>query len=306
MKIFAGLMILIAGCAGLNADEREWTSTTGSTLKAELVSFRWKTIKLKSKSGKEVEIPIEKLSEKDQKYLKTVGPVVVISGDGLLAQSQLGNGLKHFSEEGIPEIQWIHPEGSKGVQESPIRLQLDERGKAIQEAMKIGKEKGVRRFFVFSFLFDVPFQNHKVGPEVAQIREFMPLCVEFGYTPVLMVPYPKKGDEAGSLKRIEAIMAESKNHPSMVVVDSLKIAEALSKSVSFWDGAAYFKKDEDYFHQQAWRSMLSGRPGQLSKSGKSIFREEGKPVQGMSVKWVRMSRSQFEQTAKVIHENVPK
>ena len=55
----------------LNAAElREWTSSKGTTLKAELVSKTDTHLTLRQASGKEITLAIKQLSDADQDYLK--------------------------------------------------------------------------------------------------------------------------------------------------------------------------------------------------------------------------------------------
>ncbi len=102
-------------------------------MEAELVAYGWETVTLRSKSGRNVELRIDQLEETDQTYLKTVVPVVVIPGDGPLAGGILGDGLKHYSNEGFPPIEHINPAGEAGPQGAPIHLDLKARGEAIEE-----------------------------------------------------------------------------------------------------------------------------------------------------------------------------
>ena len=78
MRIFIPLLLL---SLGVNANEtvddllttREWTSSDGKPLKAELISADEKIIELKRSSDRRVfKIPLNKISEDDQKLLKRV------------------------------------------------------------------------------------------------------------------------------------------------------------------------------------------------------------------------------------------
>lgn len=78
MKILIPLLLL---SLGVNANEtvddllstREWTSSDGKPLKAELISADKKIIELKRSSDRRVfKIPLNKISEDDQKLLKRV------------------------------------------------------------------------------------------------------------------------------------------------------------------------------------------------------------------------------------------
>ena len=58
---------LIATC---NAELRTWTAVNGKEVEAEFVSNEKGIVKLKLESGKVFEVPLDKLSELDQKFLK--------------------------------------------------------------------------------------------------------------------------------------------------------------------------------------------------------------------------------------------
>ena len=58
---------LIATC---NAEIRTWTAVNGKEVEAEFVSNEKEIVKLKLKSGKVFEVPLNKLSKSDQEFLK--------------------------------------------------------------------------------------------------------------------------------------------------------------------------------------------------------------------------------------------
>ena len=52
-----------------NAELRTWTSTVGTKVEAELVSLTGNQVTLKTKAGKTIKLPINKLSKADQEFL---------------------------------------------------------------------------------------------------------------------------------------------------------------------------------------------------------------------------------------------
>ena len=68
MKTFISFLIfcLIATC---NAEIRTWTAVNGKEVEAEFVSNEKGIVKLKLKSGKVFEVPLNQLSKADQKFL---------------------------------------------------------------------------------------------------------------------------------------------------------------------------------------------------------------------------------------------
>ena len=104
MKIFISFLIfcLVATC---NAELRTWTAVNGKEVEAEFVSNEKGIVKLKLEAGKVFEVPLDKLSELDQKFLKAksssgsladniVGKVMTLEVEGDLVQIQ-------FNEDGI-------------------------------------------------------------------------------------------------------------------------------------------------------------------------------------------------------------
>ena len=69
MKTFISFLILclIATC---NAELRTWTAVNGKEVEADFVSNEEGVVKLKLKSGKVFEVPLNKLSKSDQEFLK--------------------------------------------------------------------------------------------------------------------------------------------------------------------------------------------------------------------------------------------
>ena len=81
---------LIATC---NAELRTWTSIVGTKVEAELVSLTGNQVTLKTKAGKTLKLPLNKLSKADQEFLKakpspkepTKGEVGVKTADSKIA-----------------------------------------------------------------------------------------------------------------------------------------------------------------------------------------------------------------------------
>ena len=68
MKTLIPLLVfcLVATC---NAELRTWTSIVGTKVEAELVSLTGNQVTLKTKAGKTIKLPINKLSKADQEFL---------------------------------------------------------------------------------------------------------------------------------------------------------------------------------------------------------------------------------------------
>ena len=68
MKTFISFLILcsIATC---NAELRTWTAVNGKEVEAEFVSIEKGIVKLKLKSGKVFEVPVNKLSKEDNEFI---------------------------------------------------------------------------------------------------------------------------------------------------------------------------------------------------------------------------------------------
>ena len=81
---------LVAIC---NAELRTWTSIVGTKVEAELVSLTGNQVTLKTKAGKTLKLPLNKLSKADQEFLKaksspkepTKGEVGVKTADSKIA-----------------------------------------------------------------------------------------------------------------------------------------------------------------------------------------------------------------------------
>ena len=92
MKTFISFLILflIATC---NAELRTWTAVNGKEVEAEFVSNEEGVVKLKLKSGKVFNVPLNKLSKEDQKFLNAK------SSSGSLADNIVGK-MMTFEFEG--------------------------------------------------------------------------------------------------------------------------------------------------------------------------------------------------------------
>ena len=92
MKTLIPLLVfcLVAIC---NAELRTWTSIVGTKVEAELVSLTGNQVTLKTKAGKTLKLPLNKLSKTDQEFLKakpspkepTKGEVGVKTADSKIA-----------------------------------------------------------------------------------------------------------------------------------------------------------------------------------------------------------------------------
>ena len=92
MKTLIPLLVfcLVAIC---NAELRTWTSIVGTKVEAELVSLTGNQVTLKTKAGKTLKLPLNKLSKADQEFLKaksspkepTKGDVGVKTADSKIA-----------------------------------------------------------------------------------------------------------------------------------------------------------------------------------------------------------------------------
>ena len=107
MRIIIPYLILCLGVI-CNAELRTWTAVNGKEVEAEFVSNEKGIVKLKLKSGKVFEVPLNQLSKADQKFLKAkpssgsladniVGKVVTMNIGGAEAKIQFnGNGRMMF------------------------------------------------------------------------------------------------------------------------------------------------------------------------------------------------------------------
>ena len=67
---FGWAAVLLVSATLAHAAPREWTSSGGGfKITAELVSFDGRNVKLKKPDGKEITVPLEKLSAADRKFL---------------------------------------------------------------------------------------------------------------------------------------------------------------------------------------------------------------------------------------------
>jgi antitoxin component YwqK of YwqJK toxin-antitoxin module len=77
-----------------NAELRTWTAVNGKEVEAEFVSNEKGTVKLKLKSGKVFEVPLNNLSKSDQEFLKAK------SSSGSLADTIVGRLITFKSDDG--------------------------------------------------------------------------------------------------------------------------------------------------------------------------------------------------------------
>ncbi|MDA0811821.1 MAG: thioredoxin-like domain-containing protein [Verrucomicrobia bacterium] len=83
--------ILASACFLGTSSGREWTSVAGTTIEAELVRVHSDNAILKKKDGKELVVPIAKLSLADQKFLSEQASTVATGGT---TGAKILNGLK--------------------------------------------------------------------------------------------------------------------------------------------------------------------------------------------------------------------
>ena len=103
MKIITSLIIYFLS-AVCSAELRTWTAINGKEVAAEFVSNEKGIVKLKLKSGKVFEVPLNKLSKLDQEFLKakpSSGPLVDnIVGKVMNFEFEGGEILVHFNGDG--------------------------------------------------------------------------------------------------------------------------------------------------------------------------------------------------------------
>ena len=72
LPVFISLFFLLP--KEIPAEIRTWTSSTGSKIEAELVSFANNTIVLRTADGRRITLPIYKLDSEDQAFVKGLYP----------------------------------------------------------------------------------------------------------------------------------------------------------------------------------------------------------------------------------------
>jgi nucleoredoxin len=83
--------IIASACGLATSWSREWTSTAGTTIDAELVRVHFDNAILKKQDGKELVVPIAKLSTEDQAFLRQHAALPTVSG---ISASGLLKGLQ--------------------------------------------------------------------------------------------------------------------------------------------------------------------------------------------------------------------
>jgi len=100
----------------LNAAElREWTSSKGTTLKAELVSKTDSHLTLRQASGKEITLAIKQLSDADQNYLKQLDEAASDKGQNKVDKGKKKAGLLPVLHDGIGVGYFAYFEGEHYV-----------------------------------------------------------------------------------------------------------------------------------------------------------------------------------------------
>ena len=101
MRILIAALLIFAVCTPV-ASARTWTDSTGKfTVEAEFVDFKDGKVQLKKEDGKIVTIPVEKLSEADQAFAKSVkehaaGDTRIASALTSITEEKLIEGLRVF------------------------------------------------------------------------------------------------------------------------------------------------------------------------------------------------------------------
>lgn len=67
--MWMGLLLILAIHQSIYAQSRTWKSTAGTTMEAELVEVNQSAVKLRTAGGREIVVPVIKLSPNDQMYL---------------------------------------------------------------------------------------------------------------------------------------------------------------------------------------------------------------------------------------------
>ena len=83
------------------AESREWTSSKGTTLKAELVSKTDTHLTLRQASGKEITLAIKQLSDADQAYLKQLDEAASDKGQNEVDKEKKKAGLLPVLHDGL-------------------------------------------------------------------------------------------------------------------------------------------------------------------------------------------------------------
>lgn len=134
-RAFFTLLLLTLFAAPVHAEKRAWTSSDGkSTFEGELMEFNASEVRIKrSADFQTFKVPLEKLSETDQIYVKGLLREQVRDAglkDGPLAELVTGNFVKNTSAEGLnyqiygnprwkateryPLLIWLHGAGQSG------------------------------------------------------------------------------------------------------------------------------------------------------------------------------------------------
>ena len=137
----------------LNGESRTWTSTTGSTMNAELVDFSNRIVILKSSSGKKISLKIEQLTLSDQSFVKQW----VTQKESLKISSNSSSPSKSTNKQ--------NPKLSSGLAELIPSKLLNSKGEKIANDVLAGKMVG----FYFSAHWCPPCRGFT--PSLVQFRD---------------------------------------------------------------------------------------------------------------------------------------
>lgn len=97
MRIVAWFVFAACSILPASGDEetREWKSVTGSTIRAAVISVEQGQVRLKSADGRQIIVPLEKLSETDRAYLQDRFPTNGNGGTRDGTDRRIADGLAH-------------------------------------------------------------------------------------------------------------------------------------------------------------------------------------------------------------------
>ena len=91
------VLLLLCSSAICNAELRTWTAVNGKKVEAEFVSNEKGIVKLKLKSGKIFEVPLNKLSEADQNFVTANSSLAdQVSEKTLVKENRIKNTMIYF------------------------------------------------------------------------------------------------------------------------------------------------------------------------------------------------------------------
>ena len=162
------VLLLICSSAICNAELRTWTAVNGKEVEAEFVSNEKGIVKLKLESGKVFEVPLDKLSELDQKFLKAK------SSSGSLADNIVGKVMTlqikgdkihlQFYEDGRMLTRLGHEGENGNVEDQGLTYKIE--GNEVLVFMEEVRDGGI------SFSSTIPKAGDQVefGPEEGKLK----------------------------------------------------------------------------------------------------------------------------------------